>query len=166
MKKKIKFLVLIIFTMVSMTGCGLSKKIYLDMNNYSKYIKVNANVYCQTLDDRVYVGSLEVADGYYALYLYKTFKGSLSLEGLSQNFNYNNVKVKVKINGNYKSYKVGDYKNPESNNFEMILEADTDIAGNSEEVNEYKNIDGNVTHDQLIKYDVEVISVSGYVTPV
>ena len=73
--------------------------------------------------------------------------------------------IKVKISGDYKYYKIGDYKNPESDSFEMTLEASTDIAGNSKDVYEDRYLGENVTHENLINYKVEVISVSGYVTP-
>lgn len=165
MKKIIKYLMLIIFTMISMTGCGLSKKIYLNMNNYEKYLKINTNVYNAILDDQVYVGSIEIGNGYSTFYMYKSYRGWLSIKGVSQNFNYNDVKIKVKISGDYKYYKIGDYKNPDSDSFEMTLEASTDIAGNSKDAYEDRYLGENVTHENLINYKVEVISVSGYVTP-
>lgn len=170
--KKLLSMLLICTMMFCLAACGKSKDIELTLDNYDDYLKIEVNSYAYGDMYGVSEG-VKVSDTTYALMFYGDINGNAYVKGASTNFNYNDVKIKVKLSGEYESYKfdtymLGSFAESENGTYEMIFELDTNISGDSEQFNvEYALPDGYVTHNHLLyNTNVEVIEISGTVTPV
>lgn len=164
-----KFLCIVLFGifLLSITGCGgNSNSIQLTKDNYKKYLNIEAKCFSGSLEDS-YGVVVPITDTYTATRLYSSIVGNLKVSGASTNFNYNDIKIVVKILGTYKAFeKDGDYKTPITKNFEMIMESSPNISGNADTVIKKINLDDNLlTHEYLLNYDTEVVEISGSVTP-
>lgn len=189
------FVLLLMFTVVcSLCSCSAATSnsasettsevddgsIKLTADNYEKYIKSNGeNCYpkgeYECVDVSGKKASLKLCDIVYA---------SVTLNGLSTNFNYNDVKIVYKVTGCYERFtkkpeqlieyvdlangyiKYSDLATVEEN-FEFEVVVETDISGNGTGTFDYKIPNGYRVNgkDALKEYNIEVVSVSGTVTP-
>ena len=170
--KKIIILLSIGTMVFCLTACGKSKEIELTLENYDDYLNIDVSGHAS--GDMYGVSqSVRLTDDYSALMFYGDIIGNAYVKGASTNFNYNDVKIKIKLSGEYESYKfdtymLGTFAQSENGTYEMIFELDTNISGDSEQVSDDFSLpDGYVTHDYLLyNKNVEVIEISGTVTPV
>ncbi len=152
--------------------------IKLTADNYEKYINVSKTCYAtgkyECVDSKGKAGAIRWCDEIYA---YAT------LEGKSQNFNYNDIKIVYKVVGQYERFS----KHPSdliksldlsrgqlqltdhtmvTEDFEFEFELETDIVGKGTGNYTYK-IPGGYRTDgsDLKRYTFEVVSISGTVTP-
>lgn len=138
--KKILLVSICISFLFCLTGCGNKTK--LTTENYEKYLDVTVSPIC----DRAVIGKMVFYECAFQVFI----------DGKSQNFNYHDVEVVVKITGS-------DGENNEYNNFEIKINSGvSDITGKTEPVK--KTIEETFGSDG-IKYDFEIVSVKGYVTP-
>ena len=137
-----------------------SNEIELTLDNYSKYLDVSMGTSTK---------GNATGNAYYRGYPAMGYWATVS--GISQNFNYNDIKVTVKIKGSYESFTFSydELYLDDSVPFEkeIVIECDINGDGNysspdSEEINmePYHYID----HEH-IKEETEVTAISGTVTP-
>nr|MCR5652411.1 hypothetical protein [Ruminococcus sp.] len=175
--KKVLALVLTFILLLSLTSCGggeesKSNAIELTMDNYSKYLDITGGISCnEDSDNELYVGSLNRGYGIETpsgstLYVYDTINYHASVEGLSQNFNYNDIKVTVKLTGSCKTFKLGAPSKSfyGSQSFENDIEIECDITGNGSFNKDEKLSDGAYTASEVLKSNFEIVSISGTVT--
>jgi len=143
----------------------------LTLENYKKYL--NFQIFCNTWGDSVhYKGNdgygIKVVDGSSHVAWYEKFGAHIVVEGASQNFNYNDIVIECVVKGKYGSI------DPNSDNwvleyhdFEIPISIELNIAGygeNNNGITVYDEIDKQRTVDELIEYEFEIVSISGYVT--
>ena len=155
-----------------------SNAIQLTPDNYSKYISVNGGASCNKSSDngnalrvqsRNEGNGIETKSGSWTWEAYKSINESLYIKGLSQNFNYNDIAVTCKLKVTYKTYNNekddrGVYAFTGTETYEKEITVECDIAGNGEYKELYQLPNG-YTHSDVIEYELEVISISGTVTP-
>lgn len=152
--------------------------IKLTVDNFEKYIKlVNQQCYGQ--------GKYECIDDFgkkATLNWHDKIHASVELEGISSNFNYNDIKIVYKVTGSYRRFAKKPYELIKSldvgrgqiqytdttmvtESFEIEVVVDTDICGNGTESMDYQIPGGYRTDSSEISYKFEVIGISGTVTP-
>ena len=173
MKRIISILLCVLFIGLTFCACG-SKETQLTVDNYKDYLNVDIKVSVSgSADDSVLASGAILKDG-------SRFSGSAftklaywgEVSGASSNFNYNDVKIKVKISGTYegmknmKDYPFTDYQSIGDVPFEYEAEISTDISGSGKLETVYVDIPDDVCTDgNLIKSEVEIIEISGTVSP-
>lgn len=167
MKKNLLLVVLFMFFLIGITGCGNDNSIKLTKDNYEKYLNVKVGCYTNDFESAYRIKGVKLTDTYTATMLYSSITGNLTVQGASTNFNYNDVKVVIRIFGTYKAFdKEGDYKDTVTKNFEMTLESTPNISGNDKTIIEHFDLDNNLlTHEYLLDYDYEIVEITGSVTP-
>lgn len=160
-----------------LTACGNTEdniiekdnSIQLNLENYSTYLDVKAGIESTGKQHKIFSDD----------YSYDSVRCLLQVEGVSTNFNYNNVIVKVKIAGTYRGYKiVGDGEIERFGSYEVFYEHDTiEDVDFLHEIETRCNISGDGSSDEsvVLEYDTrkqdmdvayEVVSVSGSVEPI
>ena len=177
--KKVLALMLALVLVLSLAACGggsNSNEIEITMDNYSKYLKIGGSIGCnERLDNALGVGSLNGGMGIATpsgstFYVYDSIYYSASVSGLSENFNYNDIKVTVKLTGSCKTYEDkksgGVYAFTGSQSFEKDdIEIECDITGNGRFYEEEELSGGAYTHSEMVESNFEIVSISGTVTP-
>ena len=168
--KKLIALILALILCLSLCACG-GKETKLTLENYTQYITLETA--CSLSDDiRVADTELPGTGGVVTFYMGDTITPMVKIIGASSNFNYNNVKVKVRFSGTYYGYV---FRNPDGwhidvdpvgeKTFEYVLEATANIGGNSEKVKgSYILPEGMLSDRDLLSFTVEVIEVSGTIS--
>lgn len=157
MKKTVSVLLVLVICM-SICACG-SGGTSLTLTNYKEYFNF-------TIDDMYQTRSVDI--GHWGTWSRNTdlyFK--VWSRGASSNFNYNNVKIKVRI---YGSYGLADLKSisdspSETRNFEIIVELSPNISGLAAGGVESQRISGNGKAIVTCNYQYEIVSISGTITP-
>lgn len=168
MKKKMAILLSLILIVVC-CACG-NKKTKLTLDNYSKYLSVSAGVYppgFDTNDSARFPGGVPLTDGSLTFYLYRHLNTYARVDGLSTNFNYNDVVVTVRVDETFRTY---DTKKKEWSSDKPISEKYTvacDIAGNGKIVGNISEAGGSIAnmHEDMATYEWEVVDISGTVSP-
>ena len=170
------------------SGCS-SNDIKLTLDNYEQYLKVSASAFYE----KDYKGNLFVI-GRSGAYDYATenygenIYGSVSVKGLSQNFNYSNVKIEVEITGKYNHCDLTAAKGANENTllwstFSFVATCEkVDITGTGNNSRNDKfalptgrgipvlSYANGVTQfyklSDFLQYTYKVVSVSGTITPV
>ena len=159
MKKAISILLVFIMTLsicMSLTACGGTK---LTLDNYENYL---------TLDVSISYKQKSVSVGYWGMRDRTThICGSVSSQGVSQNFNYNDVKIKVRIYGTYGLTTLASttYDAKSYHEFETFVEISPNISGTTPEQIEGEKISGNGQAIVDVSYEYEIVSISGTITP-
>lgn len=189
MKKTISVLLVLVLCL-SMCACSTGTKsdgIELTLENYEQYLYVSANAYVQEeYKGNMFVigrsGAYDFITDDYGQNIY----GAVYVEGLSQNFNYSNIKVKVEITGkcyhcDLKAEKDDNEKTLKWSNFEGVATCNkVDITGKGSShgfvfalpagrgipVLSYANGVTRYYEDgDFVNYTYKVIGISGTVTP-
>ena len=141
--------------------------IVLTPGNYEKYFSIETLVSC---DDELMCSGGITVPGSTTSYIawYKDIVCQFNVWGASQNFNYNDVVVECKIKGKYGSIDpLSDNHVPEYHNFEIPMTLELNIAGKASEkgyFTVYTEANQQRTVDDLIEYELEIVSISGYLT--
>ena len=102
MKKTISIL-LVLVTCLSMCACAAETKsngIELTLDNYEQYLDVSASAYIRKeYEGYSFVIGRSGAYDFITDDFGQNIYGSVSVKGLSQNFNYSNIKIEVEITG-------------------------------------------------------------------
>ena len=157
--KKALSLILALVMCLSLCACGGSSKVTLDLNNYQQYISVSPTN--SEITKGVTVGQYPNISRNTALRL------SVVAEGVSTNFNYNDVIIKVRFYSSYGTTDLVSYSKAADagtkQNFDIVLELSPNIAGSGDVV-ELINAPSNKA---LVEIDCkyQIISISGTVTP-
>lgn len=151
---------LLFLTAAMVSACGMNSTKLTD-SNYNDYLKVKVSAQAAKNDDTYWS---EEIDGEQILAKQYLILGC-SVRGTSQNFNYNDVKLGLKITINAKCF---NQSNDEiiDKVIEETVELDTDIAGNSiESFKKEYSFDGYGMNDEYIDVTTELVSIEGNVTP-
>lgn len=156
MKKTISLIIIIVMCL-SLCACSTGER--LDLNNYTQYLSITTVTHNDS--EAVRVGAIPNVSRTVAL------RPSVKVEGVSSNFNYNNVKIKVRIYGSYGTTDLVSYSQDADagsmKKFDILLELSPNIAGSgyiSETI--YAPL-GKAIVD--CDYDYEIVSISGTVKP-
>lgn len=189
--KRIVSLILVFAMCLPLCACGeKSNEIELTLDNYEQYIDFQVSPMAMLRND--YEGNSFVigvaSDGYsdavcqdYSQNVY----GYFLIKGLSQNFNYNNIAVKVELSG--KCYHLDLNADKDDNTstlawseYSFIAECNkVDITGNGKGEGKWTLPSGRgipnfeywngvrkfYDPDDFLQYEYKVVSVSGTVTP-
>ena len=156
-----------------------SNEILLTLENCYKYLNIGAAARC---DSDIFDGKalgvqmlnggkgIETKNGYHTFYVYKYINLFATVSGVSQNYNYNDISVTIKIQGTYRTYddsKVnsGVYGFSGTETFEKEIEIECNVAGSGSFKEAMELSDGLYTHDDVIQFEVEVIKISGSISP-
>ena len=142
-------------------GCGKGKEIKLTLDNYKEYLNIErCSVYEETKGVPVgYFGTLERC--------YQLSCG-VKTTGASTNFNFNNVKIKVRCHGTYGTNTLvsasltadsGSIKS-----FDEIIEVSTNIAGSCSFGETLVSAPAGKAIVE-VRADCEIVGISGTVTP-
>ena len=187
MKRTIS-LIIVFALCLSLCACAGKKAIKLTLDNYEQYLKVSS----RALIAKDYEGNSFVIGR--ATYDFVTndygqnIYGYISVEGLSQNFNYSNIKVEVEITGkcyhcDLKAEKDENEKTLKWSDFSFVATCNkVDITGKGDNGGSDKFVlptgrgvpflsyANGVTRyykdSDFLNYTYKVISVSGTVTPI
>ena len=160
MKKSISALFALILTLslcLNLTACTGSQK--LTLVNYKDYLSFN-------ISDNYTSQSVDV--GHWGSQSRKTaLSFTVWSNGVSSNFNYNNVTIKVRI---YGTYGIADLRSisdsPDSyENFELFVNLNPNISGATLGGVETEKISGNGKAIVSCDYSYEIVSISGTVSP-
>lgn len=159
MKKVISILLVFIMTLsmcMSLTACGGTK---LTLENYENYL---------TLDVGVSRHYEDISVGYWGTQSRTTYiYGWAQSQGASPNFNYNDVKIKVRIYGTYGLTTLAsiDTEAKSYQEFETFVELSPNVSGTTPEKITGENISGNGQAIVDYDYKYEIVSISGTITP-
>lgn len=178
MKKKLSIL-LILAMVISLGGCN-SGATKLTLDNYAKFLDVE--VWCPFENEyqvqSSLMGQTQIID------YYTSVCGTIKTKGLSQNFNYENITITVKITGETPCIKRSRVANQldikrsdiEYEEFEItVVLTDTDITGEGIGEKEYDLPSDKMTKnfeersyffDAQKSYTYEIIEISGKVSPI
>ena len=164
MKKKILSIILMLAMCFSLCACG-NKDIELTKDNYSDYLEISAKSVTESNSDiaKLYLPGGGISSCSNVFYL------KCDVKGVSQNYNYNDVKVTVKVKATYEGI-VWSTKETELREFEKEFTINTNISGNMKEdciSKEMIKLDDYIVNGELLKnIEYEVVSISGTLSPV
>ena len=171
--KKVLALVLALVLVLSLVACGGTKDIALTLENYEKYINISA-YFTEPFEDCVDIHlitsgqkGIYTGDNSYSWMLYKGFDGGVYASAISQNFNYNDIKIEGTIKGSYDAYTMDiPVVKDKTIDFEQKFSFDCNIAGEGGQEFRIDIPNGYGSLQDFIKYDIEISSISGSVSPV
>lgn len=175
--KKALSLILALVMCLSLCACdgnagsnGNPDEIALTLENYSKYLSVEAKMY----EPSIFDGGLNVQavnngngipyDGGSTFYVYKYFLTSLQVKGVSPNFNYNDVSITIRFKGTYKTVDISTSEWDAGNEINSELTVDCNIAGEGSASGEFSGNGGYMLR-KMADVEWEVVAISGTVTP-
>lgn len=140
----------------------------LTLDNYSKYLNINFNVYADGMPDGAIGFSkvVPISSTYTAWMLYGGLNCSAYSEGTSTNYDYNDVVITGTIKGTYRAVKaLGNDTLPKEYDYEVPFEITTDISGKGRSENVYYNIYKNrlITVDEWVTKEIVIESIEGTV---
>ncbi len=158
MKKYISIIISILFVLLA-CGCSLfSTK--LTGSNINDYL--NIKVFTESRPDGKHTYFSEKVNGEDTfLYTYIILNGRV--KGASKNFNYNDVKIKMKVTMECQGFEL-ESRDPSSRTFEEEIEFDTNIAGNAENFRKVFELDDFGTNPDLVNLKVEITDIQGNVS--
>ena len=176
MKGKISAFFVMIMLMLLVTGCGgkgekEDDSIALTMDNYQQYLNVSSSWNLTGSEEGLFknVCPEQTKDGRTSWSWKKEIGYRASVKGASTNFNYDDVVVVLKVSGTYDTFDMeygeyGKWVREEDNPIDLTMEITTNIAG---EGDDFQTISSSRwIHENLVNSTIEVVSVSGTVTPV
>lgn len=162
MKKIPVIIVSLLFLVATMfSSCGMNST-KLTESNYKDYLKVKVSAQAAKNNDTYWAEEINGE----TIAVKRYMKLSCTVQGTSKNFNYNDVKLGLKITIKCKCF------NESSNEIidkviEETIDMYTDIAGNRiEPFKKEYTFDGYGFNDEYIDVNVELINIEGNVTPV
>jgi len=180
--KKVLAMLLTFAMCLGMCACGGAQKdddsIELTIGNYNDYLDINMTIanYVDPEDPYAYYYPTDIKNSHGDIvgYGYTEVKFGFEVEGVSSNYNYNDVVITGRFNGDYEGFSFWWDENDDyisiDEPFEFDITVKTNIAGNGD--NFYiLEMDGNhpkghyYTSKDYFKCDFEVVEVSGTVTP-
>ena len=166
---------------MSLVACGGNGGTELTVDNYSKYLEISSYFIDSDKADGIIVSALNYGEGLqtkngYVSHVYNIMDIVASVSGLSQNFNYNDIKITCKLTGTYGTYESEPagtmhelnyiYGFSGSGTFSKEIVIECDISGNGYTSEEVINLSNRLyTSKEAIDYTLEVVSISGTVTP-
>lgn len=167
--KKALSLILALVLCLSLCACdnsdANSDEVKLTLENYSKYLSIKAKV-----------GNPDIFDGGVKLmhdvpieggarsFVYTYFNITLGVEGVSTNFNYNDLSITVRFSGTYKTYDDAAREWDSGNKLDAELTAKCNIAGEGSASTKFYP-DGGYVLQEKANVGWEVVAISGTVTP-
>lgn len=166
--KKIIAILLIISFALTLTSCGNKTKLTLE--NFEEYL--NITTICKGDGEHI-IKTIDDADGTYIKNadLFSDIVAKTSVEGASENFNYRDVIIKIRVIGTYKYFfefynrYIGNIKKDFSLEYEIKLNVSGDGSNASVFEIPEGSEDKHFTINEAIVYDVAIVSISGYVEP-
>ena len=167
--KKALSLMLALVMCLSLCACGnsggSSDEVTLTMENYSKYLSIDAAVFTPSSSDAaVNLPNPAKFGDVITSTVYKYFNLRLNVEGVSTNFNYHDVSVTVRFFGKYQIYNRTAESYSIGNTLLAELTAECNIAGDGSSLTEFYPDHGFVFERQP-NVDWEIVAVSGSITP-
>lgn len=184
--KKVLALMLAMVLALSLAACGGSgnsnseekngsddgnKNIALTLDNYQKYLNVSA-FFTGTDEIDIHLitpnqEGINTGNGVYSWMIYQGFSGSIYASAVSQNFNYEDIEIKGKVKGKYEAYSTHiPVAREKSIDFEQDFTLKCNIAGEATQRITIDIPDDLGSLEAFLEYDVEVDSITGYVSPV
>ena len=170
MKGKVSAFFVMIMLMLLVTGCGEKEddSIVLTMDNYQQYLNVSSSWNLTGSENGLFqdVCPEQTKDGRTTWSWEKEIGYRASVKGASTNFNYNDVVVVFKVSGTYDTFDLenGEWVREEDNPIDLTIEVTTNIAGEGDDFQTISS--GRWIHENLVNSTIEVVSVSGTVTPI
>ncbi len=172
--KKILVVILAAVMLFTFVGCG--KTIKLTKENYETYLKINTSKYMDNHEFLTYESRHNIP-GYPDVFgVYEKCNLTVYSEGVSQNFNYNEVKIKAKITVEYlkvgdndAEYSVDHYIDPFLDGYgteTYIVELNADISGCCESEAFELDFGDFYSFYEAVSTEIEILEISGTVTPV
>lgn len=160
MKRKyfLSFLLLIVVILVS--GCSAFGT-KLTGENINDYLSIKVGVSAGPDNKHIYT-SKQINGEDDLVYTYLDLKASV--RGVSENFNYNDVKLKMKITLDCKGFNYPDCNEVIERTFEEEVDFDTNISGDAQTFTKQYEFDDFVTNKDLTDIHVEITDISGNVT--
>lgn len=150
-------IVIVILAVVGIIALTGNRKIKLTMENYSNYLNVEITSAGTGTPFIHRYESKYMGMGTF----YPEGQLQVNIEGVSNNFNYENIVVKVKFDSDYSVFDINEEMRKEHIT-ETVIVDNCNIAGNGRNYKNFK-INGYTSSTPFIKG--EVVSVSGTVTP-
>lgn len=151
------------------TTNGNPDEIALTLDNYSKYLSVKAYMSDPASMDGLFVGAVNNGqginyDGGSSLYVFNHFTSSVQVEGVSTNFNYNDISVTVRFTGTYKTVDINTNKWSSGNEIDSEITVECNIAGEGSVWEKFSGNGGYMLR-KMAEVEWEVVAISGTVTP-
>lgn len=153
--KKAVSLILALVLCLGLCACTAEPKetepagVELTLDNYDDYLEINVeDDYHQIEGNRR--GLSFIAD----------------VTGVSSNYNYDNVTVKVRIHGSYQYVNLVGAVHYWTNEYNLTIEIDTNIAGNGQKESTQCRAPSGCGIAGYADFQYEIIEVSGTVSPV
>ena len=146
-----------------------SDEIALTLDNYSKYLSVTAFMNNPASTEGLFVGAVNNGmgipyDGGSTLYVYRHFSSNVTVEGVSTNFNYNDVSLTVRFTGTYKTVDINTRKWNGGNEINSEVTVECNIAGEGSIWEDFSGNGGYMLR-KMADVEWEVVAISGTVTP-
>ncbi len=172
-KKSMVILSVLILTLSILSGCGKSKDIELTLDNYEQYLNVSGSTgttwdftsgHAYNVQHR---DGLKRTDGGTSFYIYRQILPTFTVEGVSTNYNYNDIQITIRIYGDYTIYDAREVTVADTCSVDKEIVIDKiNVAGEGryDEVIELPEETGTI--DDYVNLNWEVVGISGTVTPV
>ncbi len=163
--KRTLALFLALLMALSLCACGGGDDgIELSLDNYETYLKIHTYMLEEGTPLQLsFSNGVQLPDGSIQVVLYPEAGCELVIDGASENFNYNDVKVVAHVTGNWKyrglNGETGDQE------VDLTLEVTGDITGRGQESKTFKFPADCWSCRQLADCDIEIVEVSGTLTP-
>lgn len=161
-----KYIALILALVMCLSLCACGKKIELTADNASTYL----DIYAGASKDH---GNADVTHFGDLGWLSNKYRIQFNVKGVSSNFNYNDVGIKAKITITYTRYEnlcynrgFYDMEVYDTQSTTRLVEVKTDIAGNAVIQLDPLVLGEFYASDNSVKVEVEIIEISGSVSPV
>lgn len=178
--KRTLSLILALILCIALCACNSDSKkgdettsnpdeIKLTLENYSKYLDITGRMNDPSFTEGTYVGSLNggygiAYEGGSTFYLYKYFNCSTHVEGVSQNYNYNDVKITVRYKGEYQTVDTHTNEWTGGNEVSKEVTIECNIAGEGSFQDKFEGNGGYMLRD-MADIEWEVVEISGTLTP-
>ncbi len=163
--KRTLALLLALLMALSLCACGgNSDEIELTLDNYETYLKVDT--FLSGDGESVLMPALFAdSSGSHIVRHYPSARVCSTMSGSSTNFNYNDVKVVVHVTGNW-TYRasIGDATLKDME-VDLTLEVTGDITGSGNKEATLSFAGSGLSYTELADCDIEVVEVSGTLTP-
>lgn len=185
--KRTLALLLALLMVLPLCACGKKgDEIKLTLDNYKTYLNVTTRTDESGSEVRPPYG-VRVSTNTIRTILYSGGSCTLTISGISENFNYNDVKVVVRATGDYKyiipddgfvtgeltlatttsgiTYIVPDINKMGVEEVDLTLEAIGDITGHGRDSKEFTFPGGGYSYSAFANCNFEIVEVSGTLTP-
>ena len=158
-----------IITTVASTSNKNPNEIELTLDNYSKYLKIGAWISNPSSTEGVNVQAFNSGngiryDGGNTYYLFKYFYHSVTVKGVSSNFNYNDIVITIRFTGTYKTVTLNTNEWTDGGEVNTEVTIECNIAGNGSMRDKLEG-NGGYMHAEMSNIKYEIVAISGTVTP-